>query len=516
MSYFPTIGIEIHAELATKSGMFCGCKNDPDEKRPNVNICPICTGQPGALPVINKEAIRQMIRIGHAVGGTIADFTEFDRKNYFYPDLPKGYQISQYKYPIVSGGALHGVQLTRIHLEEDTARSQHSSKGENSIIDFNRSGTPLMELVTEPVVHSAKDAAAFARELQLLLRYLGASEANMEKGQMRVEANISIAPTSPSDSAGGSGLQDSPSQKGNTPHPLGAPHSKLGTKVEVKNLNSFRSVERAVDYEIKRQSALLDSGGTVVQETRGWNDAKQETYPQRKKENSHDYRYFPEPDIPKLYLDRIEEFKNLKETLPELPWQKRERLQTKYGLNESVTEGFVQNVLLGKFFEDVLETQDSLLRAPEDRLVFAKLSANYLSSDLIALIKIKAGGEVSDYDEYIKQMPMRATEFSELMKMIQDNELSSRGAKDVLAAMFENGGSSKELANSLGLIQKSDAGALEKIIDEVIANNAKVVEGYRAGKDASLQFLIGQGMKISKGSANPGMLKELLVKKIKS
>lgn len=473
--YITTIGIEIHAELATKSGMFCGCKNDPDEKRPNVNICPICTAQPGALPVINKEAVRQMIRIGHAVGGTIADFTEFDRKNYFYPDLPKGFQISQYIYPIVSGGMLHGVQLTRIHLEEDTARSQHSGKGENSIIDFNRSGTPLMELVTEPVVHSAKDTAAFARELQLLLRYLGASEANMEKGQMRVEANISVSKEP----------------------------NKFGTKVEVKNLNSFRSVERAVDYEVKRQSALYDSGGTVVQETRGWNDAKQETYPQRKKENSHDYRYFPEPDLPKLYLDRIEEFKNLKETLPELPWQKRERLQTKYGLNESVTEVFVTNILLGNFFEEVLASGAD-----------AKLAANYLSSDLIALIKIKAGSDTSDYDLFIQSMPMKATEFSELLKMIQANELSSRGGKDVLAQMFEKGGNPKDIAESLDVVQKSDAGTLEQIIDEVIAANTKVAEEYKAGKEASLQFLIGQGMKLSKGSANPGMLKELFMKKL--
>jgi len=327
MEYFTTIGIEIHAELKTKSGMFCGCKNDPDEKRPNVNICPVCTAEPGALPVINKEAIRQMIRIGHAVGGTIADFTEFDRKNYFYPDLPKGYQISQYKYPIVSGGMLNGVQLTRIHLEEDTARSQHSDKGENSIIDFNRSGTPLMELVTEPVLHSARETANFAKELQLLLRYLGASEANMEKGQMRVEANISVS----------------------------SDPGKLGTKVEVKNLNSFRAVERAVDYEVKRQIALIETGGKVAQETRGWNDAKQETYSQRKKEDSHDYRYFPEPDLPKLYLSKIEEFKSLRDSLPELPWEKRERY-IKLGLTPASSEVLVQNIELGKYFDDTTKS----------------------------------------------------------------------------------------------------------------------------------------------------------------
>lgn len=476
MDYITTIGIEVHAELKTASKMFCGCRNDPDEKRPNINICPVCTAQPGALPTINKEAVRQMIRIGYAVGGAVADFTEFDRKNYFYPDLPKGFQISQYKLPIVSGGMLHGVQLTRIHLEEDTARSQHSATGESSLIDYNRSSVPLMELVTEPVVHSAKDAADFARELQLLLRYLGASEANMEKGQMRVEANISVSKDP----------------------------KVFGTKVEVKNLNSFRSVERAVEYEVARQIDLLETGGTVVQETRGWNEAKQATYSQRTKENSHDYRYFPEPDLPKLYLSKIPEFEDLKDTLPELPWAKRERLKQSYGLSDTITEVFVQNIELGIFFEHTLKDGAD-----------AKLAANYLTSDLISLIKLKAGSDVSDFDTYLKEMPLTASDFSLLVKMIQAGELSSRGAKDILAELYEKGGNPRVIATARGLMQKSDTEALSKIVDQVIRENTQVSEEFKAGKEASLQFLVGQGMKLSKGSANPTVLKELFIAKLK-
>ena len=278
MEYRPTIGLEVHAELKTKTKMFCDSRNDPDETRPNVNICPVCLAHPGTLPVINRQAVAHMVRIGHAIGGTIADFSEFDRKSYFYPDIPKGYQISQYEHPLVTGGELAGVTVTRVHLEEDTARSTHT-KGK-SLVDFNRAGIPLMELVTEPVIHDALTAGHFARELQLLLRTLGAGEANLEKGEMRIEANISVS-----------------NEEG-----------VLGTKVEVKNLNSFRSVERAIAFEIERQTTLIKNGGKVVQETRGWDESKQVTFHQRFKEGSADYRYFPEPDLPKLFLSEIPEF----------------------------------------------------------------------------------------------------------------------------------------------------------------------------------------------------------------
>src|SRR3989338_2100685 len=288
--YFYTIGLEIHAELKTQTKMFCACKNNPDEKKPNVNICPVCLAHPGALPVPNKKAIEHVIKVGLAVGGEIADFTEFDRKNYFYPDIPKGYQISQYKYPIVSGGKLADFDLTRIHLEEDTGTNKHD-RGDFSLIDFNRAGIPLMELVTEPHTfesseETAKKASHFAKEFQLILWYLDVSEANMEKGEMRVEANISVSKDK----------------------------KKFGTKVEVKNLNSFRSVERAIKYEADMMEKLLDAGKgeEIVQETRGWDDSKQATFSQRKKESSHDYRDFPDPDLPKMKLHEAFDLEKMK------------------------------------------------------------------------------------------------------------------------------------------------------------------------------------------------------------
>ncbi len=321
--YTATIGLEIHAELKTNTKMFCKCKNDPEEKQPNVNVCPVCMAHPGTLPVINKEAVKLVLKVGHALKANLADFTEFDRKNYFYPDIPKGYQISQYKYPLVSGGQLNGVEITRVHLEEDTARSQHDD-GDYSLIDFNRGGLPLMELVTEPVIKDAKVAVAFAKELQLLLRYLNVSDANMEKGQMRVEANISVSKTDKF------GLNRSERPVGRTGKPV------LGTKVEVKNLNSFKSVERAIEYEIERQINVLEGGGEIVQETHGWDENKQKTFSQRKKENSDDYRYFPDPDLPKLKLSEIEEFseENLTKEIPELPWKKRVRYKEDYGIKD--------------------------------------------------------------------------------------------------------------------------------------------------------------------------------------
>ncbi|MCC6198893.1 Asp-tRNA(Asn)/Glu-tRNA(Gln) amidotransferase subunit GatB, partial [Candidatus Nomurabacteria bacterium] len=327
-TYYPTIGLEIHAELKTVSKMFCSCKNDPDETHPNTNICPVCMAHPGTLPVANKDAIKKVIQVGLALDSTIADFTEFDRKNYFYPDIPKGYQISQYKYPIVSGGTLGGFAITRIHLEEDTGLSKHD-RGNFSLVDFNRAGVPLMELVTEPVIHSAKEAGDFARELQLLLRTLGVSEANLEKGEMRVEPNISLS---------------------NTPE-------SLGTKVEVKNLNSFRSVEKAIEYELARMRALYEAGRQeeIVQETRGWDENKQATFSQRSKENANDYRYFPDPDLPKMKLHSVFDLSELRVSLPELPWKKRERYTMLHHLPAEDAALLAATPTLSAFFERVVK-----------------------------------------------------------------------------------------------------------------------------------------------------------------
>jgi len=473
--YKPTIGLEIHAELATQTKMFCDSKNDPDEKRPNVNICPICMAHPGTLPTINKKAVEHVLRVGHALGGTIADFTEFDRKNYFYPDIPKGYQISQYKYPLVLGGSLNSIAITRVHLEEDTARSMHDQHDTKTLIDFNRAGIPLMELVTEPVITNADEAVAFAKELQLLLRYLGASEANMEKGEMRVEANVSVSDG-----------------------------EHIGTKVEIKNLNSFKVVGKAIDYEIKRQSEALEKGEHIIQETRGWDEKKEITFSQRKKESSHDYRYFPEPDLPKLYISQISEFKNLKDTLPELPWAKRERYKKEFGIKAEDAESFVQNISLGEFFESVVKDLAGDAEA-------VRLASNYITSDILGIIKEKP---IDISMGFIGKLG--ASDFADLIMMVKKGEISSRGIKDILPRTLTEEMTSRDIASTMGVFQKSDEGELKKIIEKIITENKKVVDEYKAGKEASLKFLIGQAMRESKGSANPQVLEKLLRESLKT
>lgn len=474
--YIVTIGLEIHAELKTASKMFCACKNDPDEEKPNINVCPICMGHPGTLPVLNEEAIRNVLRVGVSVNGKIADFTEWDRKHYFYPDIPKGYQLSQYAYPLVSGGELAGVALERIHLEEDTAQSTHDAH-EKSLVNFNRSGVPLMELVTKPVIHDAKTAVEFAKQLQLLLRYLGAGEANMEKGEMRVEANISVSKT----------------------------EAVFGTKTEVKNLNSFRAVQGAIEYEIDRQIDKIEKGEVVVQETRGWDDNNKETYSQRSKESAHDYRYFPEPDIPKMKISDIPEFSisSIQKTLPELPWIKRDRYLKDYSMTEKEVSVFIDSPVLSNYFDEVINSRNSDSK-------FIRLTINYLLTDYLGLLK-KEFGEVL----YISKVGnISAKNFSELIGMIAQNELGSRGAKEVLSIMYKEGGQASFIAKDKGLIQKSDEGALKAIVEAVLSANEGVVNEYKAGKQASLQFLIGQTMKASKGSGNPEILKKIILDKI--
>lgn len=466
-TYTPTIGLEIHAELKTQTKMFCNSRNNPDEERPNVNICPVCMGYPGTLPVINKEAVKHVLKVGLALNGNIADFTEFDRKNYFYPDIPKGYQLSQYKYPLVSGGELNGVKITRVHLEEDTASSTHE-QGDFSLVDFNRAGVPLMELVTEPVIHSAEEASGFARELQLLLQYLGVAEANMEKGEMRVEANISIS--------------DDP--------------QKFGTKVEVKNLNSFKAVEKAIAFELKRHEALLEKGEKIVQETRGWDEHKEITFSQRQKEDSHDYRYFPDPDLPKLKISEIPEFSsdNLRKELPELPQEKRARYAKTFGIKAEDIELYVRSPEWGTFFEDVISHFSG-------DLTNVALASNYITSDLNGMVK-KAPA-------FWNKQKIDAKHFAELIVMIHEGSLSSRGAKDALKIMYEEGGAPAAIAESRGLLQKSDEGELTAVAEKLLAAHPTVVADFKAGKASALQFFIGQGMKETKGSANPEVLRKV-------
>lgn len=467
--YAPTIGLEIHAQLKTKTKMFCSSKNDPDEKNPNVNVCPICMGHPGTLPVINKEAVTHVLRIGTAVDGAIADFTEFDRKNYFYPDIPKGYQISQYKYPLVKGGMLSGITLTRIHLEEDTARSTH--EGGVSLVDFNRAGIPLMELVTEPEIASAKQAGDFARELQLLLRTLKIAEANMEKGEMRVEANISVS----KDGA-------------------------LGTKVEVKNLNSFRAVERAIDFELGRQIEVLEGGEKVIQETRGWDEGRQATFSQRTKETSEDYRYFPDPDLPKLMTSVEKEFvgTRIKDELPELPWEKRERYQREYGIKTEDIEVLVQDHILGALFEESVSNLSH-----ENKKEGARLVSSYITSDIQGL-RGQEDGEGN----------ITAGSLAELIEMLMANEVSSRAAKDILSILYKEGGAARDIAEQENLMQISSENALSAITEAIVDENPEAVEEYKKGKDNALMYLVGQGMKKTSGAANPALLKELLQKRL--
>lgn len=477
-SYKATIGIEVHAEVNTKSKMFCGCKNDPHAAAANTNICPVCLAHPGTLPVVNREAVEKILMVGKAIGGEIADYSEFDRKQYFYPDIPKAYQLSQYAFPFVKGGSLGGVAITRVHLEEDTARSQHdianANANDGSLVDFNRAGVPLMELVTEPVIHDSKTAARFTKELQLLLRTLGVSEANMEKGEMRVEANISV-----SDS------------------------DKLGTKVEVKNLNSFKAMEQAIDYEISRQSEILAKNGSISQETRGWDENKSKTFVQRSKESAMDYRYFPDPDIPKFSIGRISEFSHdaLQQKMPLLPDDLRKYL-IGLGLSQEQAEALLYDREAKEYFFEAFpnenETKDGNL---------AKIFANYLLSDLTGLRAARPELSLNKKS---------AAKMKELMGMLIDDQISSRAAKDMLEEVVFEGAVPSDLAKARGLLQNNSTEFLDKIVKEVIDVNPAVVEEVRGGKLSALQFLVGQGMKASKGSADPKALMETFQRHLQS
>jgi len=480
MKYYPKIGLEIHIELKTKSKMFCSCKNDPDEKHPNINICPVCLGHPGTLPVINQEAVKKTIKTGLALNCEISRHTFFERKNYFYPDLPKGYQISQYSTPLCKNGFLEidgkKIRIRRVHLEEDTGRLIHEK--DFSLVDFNRAGIPLMELVTEPDIESPKEARKFAEELQLILRYLEVSDADMEKGEMRVEANISV------------------SEKRDT----------LGTKVEIKNLNSFKAVEKALEYEIERQKKILESGKKVIQETRGWDPVREITFPQREKEEAQDYRYFPEPDLPPLEITQ-EMIEKIRAEIPELPQQKRKRLKREYGLDEKSIEIFVKDKDFGEYFEKVVsEFAPNLPKEKLSKLI--KLATNYLTTDLLGLLK---GASVKGEDFLITP-----ENFAEFITLIEEGKISSKIAKIVLEEMFKTGADPSHIIEEKGLTLITSEAEIEKIAQQVILENQKAVSDFKKGKETALQFLIGQVMKKTKGKANPKLAREILLKILKS
>ncbi len=481
MKYIPTIGLEIHAELLTQTKMFCGCLNDETQLVANTNICPVCLAHPGSLPVANKQAIDFVIKTGLALNCEINKHSKFDRKNYFYPDLPKAYQISQYDQPLCKNGYVVlpeskiKIGITRIHLEEDTAKLAHAADGKHSLVDFNRAGVPLMELVTEPDFHSAESVVEFAQEFQLILRYLGVSDGDMEKGHLRLEANISIAPEG---------------------------QEKLGTKVEVKNLNSFQAVFRAIQYEIERHGALWEEGKEkeIVQETRGWNEAKQETFSQRSKEDAHDYRYFPDPDLPPMEF-RDADIEKIKASIVELPAQRRERLSQEYNLSEKQVELLVRDVFLCSFFEEAVSELKAI--HPEGNV---EMIYNYIASDLQGIQK--------DAGMLIEESKIKPIHIAEIVALIGENKISSRVAKDVLRESFDSGISPQDIVEQKGLTQISDESALQKIITEIMNQNTTVVEEYKKGKVSVLQFLVGQVMAKTKGTANPGLVRTMLEKEL--
>ena len=477
--------MEIHIELKTKTKMFCGCENGFGlESEPNIHICPVCTGQPGSLPVINQEAVRMVLETAQALNCHIPEFSKFDRKNYFYPDLPKGYQISQYDKPLSQNGFLEidgrKIRITRIHLEEDTGKLVHPAGAGHSLVDFNRAGVPLMELVTEADLRSSAETKKFCQELQLILRYLGVSEADMERGQMRCEVNISLRETGT---------------------------EKFGTKVEIKNLNSFRAVERGIDYEIQRQTEALEFDEKIIQETRGWSEAKQMTVSQRSKEEAHDYRYFPEPDLPPIEPQKILAGIG---SLPELPAGRRERFAKEYKLPKDDIEVLVVKKEMGDFFECAVSELRDWAKVAEPKIEaekLMKLTANYLITELQKLLT-QSGVEFKD-------LKITPENYAEFIKLTAQGVVSSSGAQSVLAEMFKTGADPSHVIEDNGLAQMSDEQELETAAAEVISQNPGPAQEFKNGKEKALMFLIGKVMVQTKGRANPQVAEEILKRRLK-
>lgn len=467
MSYQPVIGIETHVQLNTKSKLFCGCDNDSSAAKPNQNVCPICSGHPGTLPVLNQQALRLAIRAGLALNGQIAAETKFDRKNYFYPDLPKGYQITQYDQPLVTGGWVElgehhkKIGITRIHLEEDAGKLVHPPGADYSLLDLNRAGTPLIEIVSEPDITSAEQAKAYVKELYHIMRYAGISDVDLYHGHMRFDVNVSLR------------------KEG----------EELGVRSEVKNLNSFKAVEAAIAFEIARQTAVLDSGGTVTQETRGWDEDKSETYAQRGKEESHDYRYFPEPDLPPLVLtDEIISLEKKWLHDHKAPSQIRTELSSK-GLDKSETEALLQTGLGGVASEAASRAGADSIQRIADWLLSNQTEPN------VAQVNPERLAQLSD--------------------MVEDKHLSSSAAKQIAPKVIETNRRPQEIAEEMNLMQVSDAMNLDEWAQAAIQQNPNSVADYKAGQERALQFLVGQVMKASQGKANPAMVSAILEKKLK-
>jgi aspartyl-tRNA(Asn)/glutamyl-tRNA(Gln) amidotransferase subunit B len=476
MEWEAVIGLEIHTQLATKSKIFSGASTAYGAE-PNTQACAVDLGLPGVLPVLNQEAVRMAVLFGLAIEAEIAPYSVFARKNYFYPDLPKGYQISQFELPIVGLGHLDidvdGVKkrigVTRAHLEEDAGKSLHEDFHGLTGIDLNRAGTPLLEIVSEPDMRSAKEAVAYMRKLHELVRYLGICDGNMQEGSFRCDANVSVRP------------------KG---------QQAFGTRAEIKNINSFKFVEKAINYEIERQIDLIESGGAVVQETRLYDAVKDQTRSMRSKEEANDYRYFPDPDLLPVVVD--EAFKaQVKATMPELPDAKKQRFKEQYGLDDESTTILTSSRPLADYFENVVKESGSE----------AKICANWVTGDLLAALN-RSGLEISD-------SPVSHERLAGLLARISDNTISGKIAKQVFEEMWQGTASADEIIEAKGLKQITDTGAIEAIIDKIIANNPGQVEQYRSGKDKVFGFFVGQVMKEMQGKANPGEVNKMLKDKLK-
>lgn len=475
MNYEPIIGMEVHAQLNTKSKMFCGCRADVFSAEPNTLVCPVCLGMPGVLPVINRKAVEYTIMTGLALNCAIAEFSCFARKNYTYPDLVKGYQISQYELPLCHDGWLEietddttkRVRIERVHLEEDTGKLFHM--GAYSLVDYNRSGVPLMEIVSRPEIRSAAEAYAYLTKLRQILRYLGVSSGDMEKGAMRCEVNVSL-------------------------RPLGA--ETLGTKVEIKNLNSFRSVKMALEYEIQRQAEILDRGGTIEQVTMGWDEDRQRTVVQRSKEFAHDYRYFPEPDLPPLEISR-EWVAEMRAQLPELPDAKRDRFVAQYDLSVYDATVLSAEREVADYFENCMALYPQ-----------AKTVANWISGEIFRRMN-EAGLSITE----IKVSPQA---LAGLLIMVEKGTINLNTARRVFVEMLESGRSAEAIVAERGLAQMSDIEALERIVDEVLAANPDQVQQYLAGKETVARWLVGQVMKATQGKANPQLVNKSLSEKLQA
>lgn len=474
MQYEAVIGLEIHAQLLTETKIFCGCSTKFGSE-PNTQTCPVCVGMPGVLPVLNEKVIEFVIKVGIAMGCKISPYSRFARKNYFYPDLPKGYQISQYELPIcergcieiVVNGEIKKIGITRIHMEEDTGKNIHGSGGNYSFVDLNRAGVPLMEIVSEPDIKSPEEAVQYMKKLRAMLRYLGVCDGNMEHGSLRCDANVSVRPVG---------------------------QGEFGIRTELKNINSFRFVERALQYEINRQIKVLADGGKIIQETRLWDPSAGVTQPMRTKEESHDYRYFPEPDLAPIVVNK-EWIEKIKATLPELPDAKRERFISQYGLPAYDAEILTSERFIADWYEDAVRAGGQ-----------PKAVSNWMMVELMRLL--------NEEGKSIEECLLKPEQLAGMLKLIDNGIISGKIAKIVFEEMYRGGKNADIIVKERGLVQITDVSGIEHVIDEVFLTNAKELERYEAGEEKLAGFFVGQVMKATKGKANPQIVNELLKKKL--